>query len=66
MSGIHEQWKLDGNCNECRRQPYCKKECSAFKKRMKEITEKAIREYMSRYYFSDNKRKENQESREQK
>lgn len=62
MSGIHDQWKLDGDCNDCRRQFYCKKECLAFKKKMKEITEKAVREYISRHCSLNNQQKESQES----
>lgn len=23
-----DSWKTDGNCNECRRQKYCKKQCT--------------------------------------
>lgn len=30
-----EQWKSDGNCNECRRQNYCKTECTQHKRRFK-------------------------------
>lgn len=27
-----DQWLLDGNCDKCRREKYCDKDCSAFKK----------------------------------
>ena len=27
----NEQWKLDGDCELCRRASYCNKECKAFK-----------------------------------
>ena len=38
-----EQWKGDGICKECRRQSYCKTQCSASKQRIKTITSLAIR-----------------------
>ena len=28
----NEQWKLKGDCSKCRRQPFCRKKCTAFKK----------------------------------
>lgn len=34
-----EQWKLNGDCDKCRRAKYCTKECSASKK----ATQKLIR-----------------------
>lgn len=27
-----EQWLLDGDCDKCRKEKYCDKDCSAFKK----------------------------------
>ena len=30
-----EQWKLGGNCDNCRRQFYCKKQCTAKKEQDK-------------------------------
>lgn len=30
-----EQWKLQGNCSECRRQKYCNKECKIHKIKVK-------------------------------
>lgn len=42
-----EQWKAEGKCEECRRQPYCTKQCTARKKRseavMKDISNKIMR-----------------------
>ena len=32
-----EQWKMEGNCKECRRQEYCKQKCTAWKKRQDRI-----------------------------
>ena len=26
-----EQWKLTGDCDKCRRQPFCRKQCTAKK-----------------------------------
>lgn len=31
MTENNEQWKLQGNCNECRRQKYCSTGCKAHK-----------------------------------
>lgn len=28
-----EQWKLNGNCEKCRRKPFCRKSCGAQKRR---------------------------------
>lgn len=32
-----EQWKLEGNCKDCRRQKYCKQKCTAWKKSQDKI-----------------------------
>lgn len=32
-----EQWKLDGKCNECRRQKYCKKPCKINKRNLETV-----------------------------
>ena len=34
-----EAWKDTGNCAECRRKDYCRKTCSAIKRRMEQIIE---------------------------
>lgn len=43
-----EAWKDTGDCAECRRMDYCKKNCSAYEDRMdriyKEIFDRMIRE----------------------
>ncbi len=32
-----DSWKTDGNCNECRRQSYCGKPCTAHKNAIKNL-----------------------------
>lgn len=32
-----DQWKLDGNCAQCRRSSYCNKDCSARKRHQLQI-----------------------------
>ena len=42
-----DQWKLDGDCNKCRKKDYCGKECRAakiaFQKYMKELVDGMIK-----------------------
>lgn len=42
MSKDSDQWKSDGKCSECRRQNYCKKQCTANRKHQELIIKKAI------------------------
>ena len=42
MTEQTEQWKLDGNCKECRRKNYCKKYCSKRKRRINYEVHNAI------------------------
>jgi len=37
-----EQWLLDGDCNKCRKQKYCSKEC----KRSRVNFEQAVHDYI--------------------
>lgn len=37
-----EQWKSGGNCKECRRQEYCTKKCTTWKKRQDEIIRSVV------------------------
>ena len=39
-----DRWKIDGNCALCRRMDYCKKPCTAQKRRKKAILSQFIRE----------------------
>lgn len=32
-----EQWKLNGDCNKCRRAEFCRKECTASKRASKRV-----------------------------
>lgn len=35
MTKSDERWLTDGDCQKCRRNKYCKKTCTAFKRRTK-------------------------------
>ena len=58
-----EQWKLDGNCEKCRRDPYCTKECKPRKKmveaKMTEILAKAFNKAMAKMSENQEEKKEN-------
>ena len=44
MNNIPEtdQWLLLGECNKCRRQPYCKKKCGAIKREFRKGFQQAV------------------------
>lgn len=39
---MNDQWKLDGDCSECRRQKYCTKSCKANTKRHNRLMSEAM------------------------
>lgn len=39
----NERWLSDGDCNKCRRKPYCKKACTATKRALRSIISEMIR-----------------------
>lgn len=39
---MSEQWKIMGDCSNCRRKDYCKKECAAHKRLAYQIFKEAI------------------------
>lgn len=47
-----EQWKLEGNCKECRRKNYCSKDCKAHREAtysmMRGMVAKAMIDTMTR------------------
>lgn len=43
MNEDNERWLSDGNCEYCRRESYCTKECTALKRRKYEIIRELIR-----------------------
>lgn len=47
-----EQWKLEGNCDKCRKKEYCSKGCKAAKTRVRRIvagvTEQVVREFFKK------------------
>lgn len=44
MDESKDQWKSGGDCNKCRRQPYCKKQCRMNRKLVESMITQAIRE----------------------
>lgn len=58
MADISNQWQLVGDCTQCRRKDYCKKECTARKKFRREQTEILVRKYLKELM---EKRKEQKE-----
>ena len=43
---MDERWKTDGNCEKCRRKSYCKKPCTANKRRGNRLLRDAIRDVL--------------------
>ena len=43
-----EQWLLDGDCDKCRKEKYCDKDCSAFKKVMAKAMHEAYMKALRR------------------
>ena len=41
---ITEQWRLNGDCEKCRKQKYCSKPCTANKTNVKGMIDRVIRE----------------------
>lgn len=39
----NEQWKSGGICAQCRRLKYCKKECTAYRKRKYRLARQLVR-----------------------
>ena len=42
-----DSWKIDGDCETCRKKPYCKKSCSLHKKMIKEYLWKTFQERLT-------------------
>lgn len=43
---MSEQWKIMGDCSQCRRQPYCKKACKTHKDFVYQIFIEKLRQKM--------------------
>ena len=43
-----DSWKTDGNCNECRRQDYCNKQCRLARERGMRLLRAKMAEAMQR------------------
>lgn len=39
-----DSWKIDGNCENCRRKNYCSKSCTLNKRRTEFMTRTAVRQ----------------------
>ena len=48
-----EQWKLRGDCSKCRRQPFCRKRCTAFKKDVQSSIRSATSLFMRQKFGSN-------------
>ena len=44
---MDERWKSDGNCKKCRREKYCKKPCTAKKRRKERLFQTAVKEVLA-------------------
>lgn len=55
MTEQTEQWKLDGNCKECRRKNYCKKYCSKRKRRINYEINNAISRALAKRIMTNTK-----------
>lgn len=46
MSETNEQWRegAGGNCEKCRRKPYCKKQCSENRSKVRKLLIEAYKE----------------------
>ena len=55
MNNIPEtdQWLLNGECNKCRRQNYCKKKCGAIKRAWRAGLKKAVAKALERKQQDD-------------
>lgn len=42
MENETEQWKSDGDCKKCRREPFCRKPCKAKKERGRSVLADAV------------------------
>lgn len=45
----NEQWKTDGDCDKCRREPYCKKMCSATSKKLIKLFKEGYKKYLEQH-----------------
>lgn len=43
----NEQWKLQGNCNKCRRNSYCSKPCTRYKEMARTQMERLVAQKMN-------------------
>lgn len=50
---MSEQWKIMGDCNQCRRQPYCKTQCSANKKFLIQMFKEQLRKKLEERRAAD-------------
>lgn len=48
-----DSWKIDGDCETCRKKPYCKKSCSKHKKMIKEYIWKRFQEKLTEQVKKD-------------
>ena len=47
---MNERWLTDGNCRKCRREKYCKKPCTANKRRKESLLKSAVQSAIERIW----------------
>ena len=55
MQNDSDQWKGDGDCDRCRRKEYCKTECKAHRKHVKEIQDALFNQIMNGFMRENNR-----------
>lgn len=54
-----EQWQLEGDCDKCRKQKYCSKECGAFKKEYNKALNEMYQKLLEKWEAKKNEQKDN-------
>lgn len=52
---MNDQWKLSGDCNLCRRRWYCKKPCTAHKRRKESFVKMAVQSVIAKIWRGEQK-----------
>lgn len=47
---MSESWKTDGDCETCRRKPYCKKSCTLHRKFVADYMKKSLAKFVGEKY----------------
>lgn len=52
---MNDQWKLSGDCKLCRRKSYCKKPCTANKRRKESLLDALVQSAIARIWKGEQK-----------